>query len=168
MINKPCSYVPHFSVPALWFKEPSNTTRISTHHSSFYHSLPWPCCSIMELLKGGLVSPGAHMQRKCQTKVTQHQECFTQMAVEFQWVPCWQKRLKLRKKEEKKRKSMIIFLAFAACSAALPQAGLSAWTMNRKIDSAKLNMFLGCWLISPRTKYKDREGTKIEGTSLTL
>ena len=63
---------------------------------------------------------------------------------------------------------MLIYLAFAACSGALPQAGLSVWTMNRKIDSAMLNMFLDCLFISPRRKYKDREETKIEGTHPTL
>lgn len=86
------------------------------------------------------------------------------MYVEFQWGTLL-KKIKIRKKE---KKFMLIFLAFAACSAALPQAGLSVWTMNRKIDSANLNMFLHCLLISPRRKYKDREGTKIEGTHLTL
>lgn len=94
-------------------------------------------------------------------------ECFTKTYVEFQWgtgvwvcVRCV--------KEERKKKLMLIFLAFAARSGALPQAGLSVWTMNRKIDSAKLNMFLDCLFISPGRKYKDREGTKIEGTHLTL
>lgn len=74
---------------------------------------------------------------------------------------------KKNKEERKKKKFMLIFLAFAACSGALPQAGLSVWTMNRKVDSAKLNMFRDCLFISPRRKYKDREGTKIEGTHLT-
>jgi len=53
----------------------------------------------MELLKGELASPGAHMQRKCHTKVTQHRSASLKCMLNFNGVPCWKKR---KIKEERK------------------------------------------------------------------
>lgn len=47
-------------------------------------------------------------------------------------------------------------MAFAACSEAMPQAGLSVRSRNR--ETAKLNVFLHCLFHSPVRKYKGREG----------
>lgn len=77
-------------------------------------------------------------------------ECLAKMYVEFQWGTLW------GNKERKRKSLMLIFLAFAACSAALPRAGLAVWTVNRERDSAQLNLFRGCLLSSPTTKCKGR------------
>lgn len=84
-------------------------------------------------------------------------QSFAGVDVEFQWGG---------KKSKEERKKVLIFLAFAACGAALPRAGLGA-ALGAAAGSAELSLsrlFTFTW----KEKFKDREGTRIEGTQLSL
>lgn len=87
-----------------------------------------------------MVSPGTRMQRKCHTKVTQHQSASLRWMLNFNGVP----HLKKKKigEEAKIKRFILMFLALAACLEALPQAGLSVGSTNREADSAKLDVYI--------------------------
>lgn len=67
-------------------------------------------------------------------------KCFSKMDVEFQWCTSFKK--KKLAEEAKIKRFILMFLALAACSEALPQAGLSVGSTNREADSAKLDVYI--------------------------
>lgn len=91
----------------------------------------------------------------------QHQSASLRWMLNFNDVSSLKKKKKIRKGRQNKKKFILIFLALAACSEALPQAGLGVGSTNRETESTKLNVFLHCLFHPPRRKYKGREGKNL-------
>lgn len=141
----------------LWFKEPSRIRRISTHHSSLYHPLLQTWCCITGWLHSRMVSPGTRMQRKCHTKVMQHQSASLRWMLNFNGVPHLKK--KKRRGSQNKKVHLNVFgtcCMFGGAASGWPQC----WEYKQGGRLCKAGC-VHCLFHSPTWKYKGREGINL-------